>query len=345
VPRAASPAATVAAAEASPTAEGRAAKEPVIPARVRALAARLTLERRVAQLFVVGFAGTDASRAVERGWGGILLESGNSPAPGTLPVVAGPAAGPKPLVVAGTDLLGMVPQPAAAAPAKARAVAREAATRLSAAGVDLVLAPVADLAVAAGYATEMSFGEDPQAVAAATVAAVAGWRAGGITAAPTHFPGQGAASQDPIDGPAVVSGRPDDLWARDLVPFRAVLPHARAVVVSSAAYAAFDSVTPAALDPAVVGDLLRGRLGYRGVAMSDDLAGVAAGTGGAIGPAAVDALKAGIDLVQIPDPTEAAAAYEIVLRAARSGEIPRRRLDEAVLRILALKDQEARLGD
>ena len=117
-----------------------------------------------------------------------------------------------------------------------------------------------------------------------------------------------------------------------LIPFRAVL-RAPAMLVSSAAFSAYDPVTPASLTPAIARDLLRGELGYQGVAVSDDLAGAAAATSGSVADAAVLALKAGIDMVQISEPADAEAAYRAVLKA----KVPQARLDEALFRVLALK--------
>lgn len=307
-----------------------------VPAAVRAQAAALSREQQIAQLFLVGFEGVDASvfpALRERGWGGLILTADNVLSPDLVGVLAGETAvgwSVPPLVatseVAGFELPTQSPGASASA-VRVETQARAAAFR--AAGVNLVLAPRADVAITADEGT---FGDDPERVARLTAAAVRGWRAGGVVPAPGRFPGEGAASQDPLQGPASVGLSRSELAARDLVPFRAVL-RAPAMTVSSAAFAAYDPVTPASLTPAIVRDLLRGELGYQGVAISDDLAGAAAATAGSVADAAVEALRAGIDVVQISDPAEAEAAYRAVLRA----RIPRGRLQDAVLRVLALK--------
>ena len=112
-----------------------------------------------------------------------------------------------------------------------------------------------------------------------------------------------------------------------------------AVVVSLALYAAYDPVTPAALSPSIVGGLLRDQLGFKGVAISDDLSAGRLATGLPASEAAVRALAAGIDLVVISDPGEAAKTRKAVLEAARSGAIPPARLKEAIARVLSLKQR------
>jgi beta-N-acetylhexosaminidase len=125
----------------------------------------------------------------------------------------------------------------------------------------------------------------------------------------------------------------EELAARDLVPYARLVTQAPALVVSSAAFTAYDPVTPAALTPAIVRGLLRDELGFTGVAITDDLAGVTAATGGTAGEAAEAALRAGADMVQVSDPAEAEAAYRHVLAA----KLPAARLREALHRVLALK--------
>jgi len=181
-------------------------------------------------------------------------------------------------------------------------------------------------------------GGDAEATARRVTRAVRRARDAGVAVAVGHFPGQGAASQDPLEGPAQVGLSLEDLRTRDLVPFAAVARRARVVVVSSAAFLALDPVTPAALLPRTVKDLLRGELGFGGVAMSDDLAGLEAATGDSAGVAAVAAIDAGIDVVHVPDPAARDEAYRAVLAAVREGRLAPARVRDAAARMLALKD-------
>ena len=321
--------------------------EPERDDRWRARAAALPLDERVAQLFMVGFEGSGADSPVvaelrSRPWGAVVIGPENVPAIGGLAAVAAEleaasaAAGTPPPLRVAAELPALPRQRALAGPAAVRAATREAGATLAGAGVEAVLAPQADLAVPAGPAADTGFSDDPVEVARLARAAVAGWLAGGVLPAVGHFPGQGGASQAPIEGPAIVAATPE------VAAFVPALARAPAVVVSNAAYLAYDSVTPAALLPAVVQGTLRRELGFDGVVMTDDLAGAAAATGGTIGAAAVEALQAGADMVQVRDPVERRAAYAEVLVAVRAGEVPADRVLEAVGRVLALKGRARR---
>lgn len=312
-----------------------------VPAAVRRQAAAMSLGRRVAQLFLVGFEGNDATASIyaelrTRGWGGVLLGPDNVLSADQAAFLAGEAAAVSavPPLVAPLDLFPPPPQLSTDSPGEVRRAAQARAAELRAHGLNLVFAPIADVGIQDGDGT---FGDDPDRVARLVAAALRGWRAGGVIPAPGHFPGQGAASQDPLQGPSTIGLSQEELAVRDVIPFRAVLRQAPALVVSSAAFAGYDPVTPASLTPAITRDLLRSELGYTGVAISDDLAGVTAATGGTVGEAAVEAIRSGIDMVQVPDPSDRGAAYRAVLAAVRDRRIPAARLREAVLRVLALK--------
>ncbi len=165
-----------------------------------------------------------------------------------------------------------------------------------------------------------------------------GCRAEGLACAPLHFPGLGAASGDTDSGPATVSLDAASLERRDLAPFRAAFDAgAPAIVLSLAFYAAYDPVTPAALAEPVATGLLRDRLGFDGVAITDDLGAGAVRFGYSVGKAAVAALDAGADLLQIGAPEDAIGVREAIVDAVASGELDRDRLAQAAGRVLELK--------
>jgi beta-N-acetylhexosaminidase len=152
-----------------------------------------------------------------------------------------------------------------------------------------------------------------------------------------HFPGSGGASADPDQMTATVGGSLAQLRGRDLAPFAAVAPLAPVIVMSNAAYVAFDGVTPASLLPQAVA-LLRHEYGFSGVVMSDDLDATLNATGSDPGTAAVQALQAGDDLLYITGPpSEHTAAYEAVLAAAQRSASVRTMVRDALLRDLTLK--------
>jgi len=329
---------------ATPVPEARVAKA------VRTLIARMSPAERVAQLFLVGFEGSTTSAGFfaelgSRGWGGVLLRAENAPTPDLVPLLAGQAAaaardaGRVAPLVAPVGLPGFEP-PAQAArprPSAVRAAARAAAERQRAAGLTLILAPDADVGTHGIDDEQGTFGDDAKRVARRVQAAVEGWRAGGVVSAVGTFPGEGTVTADPLEGPANVALDAETLMTRDLLPFAAVARRAPAIVVSSAAFLAYDSVTPASIVPGVVQGVLREDLGFKGVAITDDLAGITAATSGSVGQAAVAALKAGIDLVQVPAAGDRDKAYRAVRAALKSGDLPKARAREALERVLEMK--------
>lgn len=210
------------------------------------------------------------------------------------------------------------------------------------AGFDLNLAPVADVATLDSPIADRAFSDDPTVAAEMTAAAVKACLDAGIACAPSHFPGLGAASQDTDDGPTSIGLDAATLADRDLVPFQtAIKAGAPALVVSSAFYTAYDPVTPASLSPAVSTDLLRRELGFKGVAISDDLSGGAISAVATPGEAAVRAVAAGIDLVQIADPKQVGQVRDALTTALADGTLDEGRLREAAGRVLTLKDDIA----
>jgi beta-N-acetylhexosaminidase len=188
-----------------------------------------------------------------------------------------------------------------------------------------------DLAIGA-----RAFSDDPELVASYAAALVRTYRDKRVFAAVKHFPGLGSASQSTEAGPANVGLSLDELANRDLVAFRAAFrAGAPGVVISNGLYAPDDFILPGSLSKSITTDLLREELRFEGIAITDDLADPSVTALGTVPDAAVQAVKAGADMVQISgSPGDQQAAYVAVLRAVRSGEIPPERLDEAVLRVL-----------
>ncbi len=237
--------------------------------------------------------------------------------------------------------------PPADAPANAhnvRSAAREAldsGRTLSRLNLNGVLAPVIDVGTedADDVLGPRAFSSQPRPVAAFAVATIAAYKRAGVVSAAEHFPGLGAVNQSPDDGPASVGLTLGQLRKRDLVPFAAAIrAGVPAIVISNASYATDDFVTPATLSRAVSTDLLRGEMGFRGVAIADDLSQPAITTSMSVADAAAQAIAAGSDMVYISGPARGQeAAYAAILAAVRSGNISPARLDEAVTRVLTLK--------
>ena len=316
------------------------------------LALGLPVRDAVAQLFAVGFAGTDPkapilARLRTRPWGVVVLDHDNTKAPfqtrvlvQSLKAAAHRDGHPAPLVAAAdpTTFPGnrLAPQPEQGSSSVAKQQAEATARALHAAGVRAVFAPEADIADAGGPAEDTGFSEDADVTSRLTRGAASGWRAGGVEPIIGHFPGQGAASQDPEQGTATVGLSAADMRSRDLKPFAAAYTRVGGVEISDSLYTAFDGVTPAALLPDPYRMLHRA--GFDGLAMSGDLVAATAATGGSVGAAAVEALRAGADLLYVPgDAGNQDEAYRAVLAAVQRGKITRERLADALLHVSALK--------
>jgi beta-N-acetylhexosaminidase len=330
-------------------------------AQVANLAERMPIEDRIAQLFLLGFQGQDLTAPIfeqlrRRGLGGIAIDAQNYTSADQLASLAGEAGviakqegNVKPWVLAPQEggefnaFPDLPPATAAAdldSAADASDEARQAAKALDSVGLSGVLGPVTDVGPSSGLAVgARAFSDDPRDVVSYAKAVVDVYRARSLLTAPGHFPGLGSGSEDTRLGPSQVSSSVAELRARDLVPFRAAIrAGAPAITMSNGLYVTDDFVTPGSLSPALIGGLLRRDLGFRGIVITDDLAdpGVTALT--TIPEASVAAIRAGADLLYISGPpAEQQAAYDAVLKAARSGTLAAGRLKEALLRNLSVK--------
>lgn len=315
----------------------------------------------VAGLFLVGFKGTNREasffqRLKALPYGGILLTSSNYVEPGQLSALtsalhrtARDAGHPAPLIAAAQEGGEFSAFPNLAPPSQvdvgnARKGTRDAALgagrQLRALGVGMTLAPNADIAVAGGPGQGRAFSDQVERVVSAVKASVSAYRQSKVVAAPGPFPGDGAASQDPADGPAPVGLGLDALRASDMKPFEAIATGERAVPaiqMTNAIYAAFDGVTPATLLREAV-DELRDRLDFEGAIVSADLVATTATTGGSVGQAAIEALKAGVDLLVVPGGrTQQDEAYRAVVAAVRSRTLEPGRVADALGHIADLR--------
>jgi beta-N-acetylhexosaminidase len=318
----------------------------------------LDAEGQVDQVLLLGFDGVDTSAQIvaelrQRQIGGVLVGAQNGASPELLTAIAkaGRTDGRiPPLIVAAQEggVYRTFPElpPAERAidigdtgdPERAQAWAAEAARALAGLGFHLNLFPVADVATIDSPLGGRAFSDDAVISAELTAAAIRGCEEAGLACAPAHFPGLGAASQDTAEGPATVSLDATSLEARDLEPFRAaVAEDAPAIVLSLALYSAYDAVTPGALTPQIVQRLLRDELRFKGVAITDDLGSGAVKATYRVPDAAVAALRAGADLVQVASVEDQARVREAILAAVESGELPAERLAEAAGRVLELK--------
>lgn len=230
-------------------------------------------------------------------------------------------------------------QAAAATPERATAAARGAARDLRAAGINVNLAPVGDVGASAGSVMRgRAFPGDAEKVAALTSAAVRGYRGSRVAATVKHFPGLGAAAANTDDEPVSLTRTPAQLLGEDLPPFRAAI-NARVplVMASHALYPSLDPNAIASQSRYVLHRLLRERLGFGGVVITDSLEARAVTDRAGPAVAGVRSVRAGADLIL----TTGAGSHLQVLRAiiaeARRSPAFRRRVAESAARVLALK--------
>jgi len=197
-----------------------------------------------------------------------------------------------------------------------------------------------------------SFGEDPKQVGDLVSAYIKGAHEAGMLATVKHFPGHGDTATDSHLGVASVNVDRSHLDTIELPPFRqAIAAGVDSVMVAHVTVPTLDSDPNhvATISPTVVSDLLEKQLGFQGLIVTDalDMAGLTHLFANNIGRAAVEAFKAGNDLLLIP--ADLGASYEAMLKAVQSGEIPRERLDHSVLKLLrtkaALRLNESRTVD
>lgn len=316
---------------------------------------RLSLEQQVGRLVVLRFQGTTAPsyvrRALHNGWAaGAILFRDNIASPTQLRSLtralrrSGRAGGATPLICTDQEG-GAIRNLAWAPPAAAQAGqvpgrdARAAARALKAAGLNVTLAPVADVPSVAGAAMSgREFSRDPQRAATATRAAIGGWLAGGVAPTAKHFPGLGGATVNTDFGPATIAGGAPT--RADLAPFEAAIAAEVPLVMSShARYPRLDERRIASQSPAILEDLLRDRLGYEGVVMTDSIEAKAALATGSVEQIALRSIRAGNDIVLTTGQGSWIRVYRALLAEARSSRVFRARVRTSAARVLALQDR------
>jgi len=219
--------------------------------------------------------------------------------------------------------------------------------QMAAVGINLNLAPVLDVRTRPDSAVySRCFSADPARVAALGVATIRGLQEAGIAACGKHFPGHGDTSTDTHrELPAIDAGE-ERVWEVELAPYRAAAQAGVAAVMTThIIYRALDPKLPATLSRAVVSGLLRDRLGFGGLVLSDDLQMGAIIRHWGLASAAELALRAGCDQVLVcnmlrRDDPEALAAR---LTATAEGDPAlAARIAEAASRVLAAKGRWAK---
>lgn len=209
---------------------------------------------------------------------------------------------------------------------------------LSEYGFNLDFAPVADLAsVENSVIGSRSFGADAAAVSPYVTAMVQGLKDHEVTACLKHFPGIGSSTQDTHKGLASTDRTAEEFRANEFLVFKEAIDGGADMIMVShmSAPALAGDNTPCSMSEAVVTDILRNELGFEGVIITDALNMSAISEYYDSEQAAVLALRAGCDMLLMPEDFE--KAYNGVLNAVREGVISEERIDDALRRIYRIK--------
>ncbi len=324
-----------------------------------------TLRKQVGQLLIVGLEGAELS-TLERAWlkviepgGAILFRRNIESAEQTFRLLAQIESLSEPLsakplfrcvdVEGGLvdrlrDAVAPIPSLAAVAASGKRALSLKhgklIGREVRALGFNAVFAPVLDLALPKSQSvmrTRTSFRE-PNALIAYASAFLSGLASAGILGCGKHFPGLGAGALDSHQATPVIDRSWETLWANDLLPYRQLKSQLPMVMVSHASYPATGETAPASVSRYWITDVLKKRIGYRGLIVSDDMemGGILSQT--SIEDAVVRAVAAGTHLVEIcKDPSLVMRAYEALLREAEKSAAFRSIVEGACRKIARAK--------
>lgn len=211
-------------------------------------------------------------------------------------------------------------------------------------GFNVDFAPVADVLDRSSdtnsSATELgsrAFGSDATEVAKMVKALVKGLQSQDVMATLKHFPGQGNASMDTHLGAANISEDIAKLRAEEFKPFKSGMKAGASFVMLS--QSSVESVTgdmmPACMSTLIVKDILRDELGFKGIIITDAMNMEAVRGKYTSSEAAVNCLKAGVDMILMPEDLQ--EAYDGVIDAVQSGDVSQGDLDVSVRRIIKTK--------
>jgi len=336
--------------------------------KLNALVDKLTLEEKVGQMLLVGFFGQEVTLETqkllqENYLGGIILNENNMVSLfqlkkltdklqrlGTykeipLFIALSQEGGVvNPLTQGLTVFPGNMAVGATKSSEYAYRFGRVTGQELKGLGINLNLAPVLDLATEARNPVvgTRAFSEDPQVAAILGERYLAGLQNTGVAAGAKHFPGQGDISSNPYAGLPILPFSREDLEMRELIPFKEAIRHdLTAIVMGHLLFPEIDSRYPTNFSAKFMRDLLRDKekgLGFEGLIISGDLAVKSIIDNPGIVPGAIQAVKAGADLLIIShDDKNQLKAYQALLGAVKRNEIPESQINASVKRILRTK--------
>jgi beta-N-acetylhexosaminidase len=186
---------------------------------------------------------------------------------------------------------------------------------------------------------DRSFSDHPDIVSELGIQTMRGIQSEGILSTIKHFPGHGDTSVDSHLELPVVNKSIQELESLELIPFKEAINNgADLVMVAHILLPKIDDTYPSSLSKNVITDLLRKKLNYNGVVITDDMTMKAITNNYGMGQATVQSVKAGSDLILIAhDYNKALAAIDALKKAVQNGEISEGRIDASVSRIIELK--------
>lgn len=210
---------------------------------------------------------------------------------------------------------------------------------LSAYGLDIDFAPVADVNTNPKNPVigDRAFGDDPAVAAGMVKQVIAGLHESGAASCVKHFPGHGDTATDTHTGYAETLKTWDEISACEMIPFRAGIEAGTDFVMT--AHIAAPNVTgsnePATMSHTLLTEKLRGELGFQGLIITDALAMGAIREKYSSSQACVQCILAGADILLMP--YDYFEAFDGVVQAVENGVIPESRIDESVYRVLSFK--------
>lgn len=205
-------------------------------------------------------------------------------------------------------------------------------------GFNLNLAPVADLnSVDNSIMKNRAYGSEADKVSPCVTSMVRGLKEQHVSACLKHFPGMGSTAQNTDEGLASTDRSAEDFRANEFAVFQAGIDAGADMVMVShmAASSLAGDNTPCSMSSAVVTDILRREMGFDGVIITDSMSIAAVSDYYEAGEAAVLALRAGCDMILMPEDFE--KAYNGVLEAVQSGVISEERINDSLRRVYRIK--------
>jgi len=211
------------------------------------------------------------------------------------------------------------------------------------AGINMIFGPVLDILSNPDNSviSTRAFGGYPEQVSSYSIAAILGYLEAGILPAAKHFPGHGSVSVDSHVNLPVDQSNYKTIYQNHLPAFQMAIAYkVPSIMIGHVAYPSLDeSGLPASLSERIIQNLLKTELGFNGIVMTDALGmgAINQGKSMSVEDAAVEAIKAGVDIVLIPSSSQAISVHSRIMEAINVGELSIGRVRDAAHRVLQVK--------